>query len=87
VASNEASKSSRTIPVDAAVALAPMRSASRRITGIPAAAIEYAQAHPVKPPPITTTVVSELPRHLGNDGRRVFGSVSSQKGEYLIMNS
>ena len=77
---NDASKSSRISPGDAAVAPAPTRSASRTTAFTPAAANDAAHAQPVRPPPTITTSVSRSPRNLGYEGRRLRGKRSSQIG-------
>jgi hypothetical protein len=76
---NDASKSSRTSPVDAPVAPDPMAPASSSTTRMPADANDAAQAAPVSPPPTMTTSVVVSPRCLGYEGRRVWGSDRSSK--------
>src|SRR5262249_20375753 len=51
---------------------------SRRIVLNPAADSAYADAHPVSPPPTTTTSAVMAPRCLGWEGTRDFGNWSSQ---------
>jgi len=75
---NLADGSSVIQPDEAAELPCPTLSASNSETRTPAAANAYAVAHPVNPPPMMATSMSESPLYLGKAGTRDLGKRSTQ---------